>query len=270
MGWQDRPYAHSGYRYQGGGFSLGLPSPTRVVKYLILINIAIFVIQSLSAGLLERGFALISGIGGIIQFWRLVSYQFLHGDVFHLLFNMLGLYFFGPPIERLLGPVRFLLFYLICGIVGGLVFVVLGAVSVGRAYLIGASGSVLGLLAACAVLFPSMMIILVFFPLPIRAAAAILALIYGLNVISSGNLSDACHFGGMAAGFIYAYYKPFFDRFTIVAQTKRWESNFQRQVRDQEELDRLLEKIHKQGIHSLSWYEKWKLKRITERQRRER
>ncbi len=269
MGWRDRPYSSGGYSpYNDVGFSFGLPKPTPFVKYLLIINIGVFILQAIFRGTLEAGFALIAGPVGIVQFWRLVTYQFLHGDTFHLLFNMLGLYFFGPPIEQTFGSKRFLIFYFACGVVGGLIFILLGSSIAPGVYLIGASGSVLGLLSACAVMFPQMIIILLFFPVPIRIAALLLAGVYGLNVISTRNLSDACHFGGMLTGFLYTYYKPLFDRIVIKKKTISWEKQYQTQQKDQEELDKLLDKIHKKGIHSLTWYEKWKLKRITERQKR--
>ena len=269
MSWYDRDYYRekpSGYGHQG--LSFGFPPPTRYVKYLLIINIAVFIMQAIFRGQIEPKFALLDFRDiDISVVWRIITYQFLHGGTFHLLFNMLGLYFFGPPIERIWGSKKFLIFYLGCGVVGGIAYIILSALTGTSAFLIGASGAVLGLLAACAVLFPQMIIILLFFPVPIRFAALLLAGIYALNVISTGNLADACHFGGMAAGALYAYYKPFLSSFSQQRYFARKEQLFEQEREDQEIIDKILEKVHRNGINSLSWRERRTLKQITERQR---
>lgn len=271
MSWQDRDYNRGGpSSFSRGGMSIGFPKPTKYVKYLLIINIAIFVIQSITRGTLESGFALIGneGINSLLQSWRLITYQFLHGGTFHLLFNMLGLYFFGPPIENYWGSRPFLIFYLACGVVGGFAFIGLSMLTNQPSYLIGASGAILGLLAACAVLFPNMIIILLFFPVPIRFAALLLAGIYGLQIISKGDLSDACHFGGMATGFLYTYYGSFFSKLSAKRTSKRRSQSFQQEARDRQRVDEILDKVHRNGIQSLSWRERRTLKKITNRQRK--
>jgi len=67
-------------------------------------------------------------VGRVLQVWRLVTYQFLHGSAFHLLANMLGLFFLGPTLERHWGSKRFLVFYLFCGVAGGLSYYLLSRV----------------------------------------------------------------------------------------------------------------------------------------------
>ncbi len=269
MSWYDRDY----YRepssgFGGSGMSFGFPPPSKYVKYLLIINIAVFILQAIFRGRIEAAFALLSFRSlDVSVVWRIVTYQFLHGGTFHLLFNMLGLYFFGPPIERLWGSKKFLAFYLGCGVIGGLAYLALSAITGTAAFLIGASGAVLGLLAACAVLFPQMMIILLIFPVPIRFAALLLAGIYALNVISAGNLADACHFGGMLAGFIYTYYQPMLEDISRKRYWERQERLSKQEIEDQRKIDEILEKVHRDGINSLSWREKRTLKKITQRQR---
>ncbi|MHC4718517.1 MAG: rhomboid family intramembrane serine protease, partial [Planctomycetota bacterium] len=96
------------------------------------------------------------------QVWRLVTFQFLHGSVRHFMFNMLGLYFFAVPLERAWGGRKFIVFYLLSGVFGGLCFLVLMRfVELGPAMkLVGASGGILASLAACAILYPQMVFII--------------------------------------------------------------------------------------------------------------
>ena len=135
MGLHDRPYMRDDAAPMGGGglmrgMSVGLPKISRVVKWLLIINAAAFVLQLV----FEKNFNIpVSGwfgatVGGFWQIWRYLTFQFLH-DMFtpwHIVFNMLGLYILGTPLEQLWGPRRFLVFYLSCGAMAGLAFVILG------------------------------------------------------------------------------------------------------------------------------------------------
>ena len=113
MGWQDRHYQ------QGGGGGLGdRLSGASVVTWLLGINGVVFLLDSVLGGS-TRGNALAPSYWGHfsvdkaitgLQIWRGITYQFLHGNFFHLFFNMLALYFFGPLMERWWGSKRFLAF----------------------------------------------------------------------------------------------------------------------------------------------------------------
>lgn len=272
MSWRDRDYsrydANAG-RPRGTGMGFGLPKPTHIVKYLLIANIAIFVITSLDrAGALGGLLALKStGFGVVLEFWTLVTYQFVHANTFHILFNMIGLYFLGPPLEHHWGGRRFLTFYLGCGVAGGILFLLIGGMTGQLNLIVGASGAVLGLLAACAVLFPGMMIILLFFPVPIRVAAMLLGAIYALAVISEGNLSHACHLGGMAAGLAYVWLGPRWRERHAQRQAGSWQRRAQQEQAEQELVDRILDKVHREGIQSLTRREKRVLRDATDRQR---
>ncbi len=270
MSWRDRDYYQGQGTYNdGGGMGMGFPSPTVYVKYLLIANIAMFVLTSL-APRIEYFLVLPGGMGleTFFQPWRLVTYQFLHGSVTHILFNMLGLYFFGPPLERQWGSKRFLYFYLLCGVVGGLAFVAFSTMLGNPIPIVGASGAILGLLAACAILFPQMIIILILFPVPIRFAAILLAAMYGLNVIKTRDLADACHLAGMVTAFIYIMASPMWQRFRSHQRQMKQEKEYLAEDAEQKEVDRILEKVHQYGIQSLSGSEKKVLQNATDRQRR--
>ena len=166
--------AYNDYRPKGfGGFSFFPP----VIKNLLIINGIIFFF-SIVAQNIVIGEALLSNIitryFGLIPFnnpywsfypWQLITYQFLHGGFAHIFFNMLMLWMFGMEIENIMGSRKFLVFYLIAGIGGGLLQILLGG---GGGPIIGASGAVYGVMVAFALFFPDRMIY-IYFLFPVKA-----------------------------------------------------------------------------------------------------
>ena len=137
--------------------------------------------------------------------WQLVTYIFLHdpSSLFHILFNMLGLWMFGSELERVWGTRQFTKFFFICGIGAALFTVLLTPNSV--IPVIGASGAIYGVLLAFGLLFPNRIIIFIIFPIPARWFVAILG---GLAFFSSlsatgGGIAHVAHLGGMLCGFLY-------------------------------------------------------------------
>jgi membrane associated rhomboid family serine protease len=274
MGLYDRDYTKHNYRpsYHGGGGG-HMPMITPAVKALLIINAAFFVFDAISGNMLTKIFALANGGAYVWQIWRLIGYQFLHADVMHILLNMLGLFFLGNTLERFWGTKKFVIFYLSCGVAGGLFFFLFTALNfIGPAILVGASGSVLGLLAACAILFPNFVIFLYFFPVPIRIAAMILPLLYLLTILTGGPNSggEAAHLGGMAAGAIYVLWPKYKSHVGFGGKRPvDFTSHFTqpksgREKVDVMEVDRILKKVHDHGLHSLTETEKRTLRRATE------
>ena len=115
--------------------------------------------------------------------WQLATYMFLHGGIFHILFNMLALWMFGAELERVWGTRYFLKFYFVTGIGAGVLTVLFSllpfafAQQVQQSNIIGASGAIYGLLLAYALYFPDRPILLVIFPVPAKIAVAILGAI---------------------------------------------------------------------------------------------
>ena len=142
-----------------------------------------------------------------LQLWRFVTFQFLHGNLHHLVFNMLALYFFGPLVEFYLRPRQFLVFYLLCGVGGALFYLVLLMLGyrIGTATvpLVGASAGIFGILVACALIAPHAMVYL-FGLIPMRLVTlAYFFIIYAvLQVIFLGANAggEAAHLGGAAMG----------------------------------------------------------------------
>src|SRR4030042_2921977 len=164
MGLYDRDYTQANFRsqfYNSPQMRMIFPQVTPVVKGLLIINIAVFLVSFLIPPVGYFFFEWFSvypaNLGMSLQFWRPITYQFLHAGLWHIFWNMFILLFFGPMLERLWGSRKFLVFYLVCGAAGGLLYpllVLVGWLDIGR--LVGASGSILGMLAAGAMLFPNL------------------------------------------------------------------------------------------------------------------
>ncbi len=276
MGLYDRDYTQEGYDSHSGGrpnLRMLMPQLTPVVKWLLIINIAVFLIGYIipRLGDLIRDWCAVwpVTIGKTLQIWRLVTYQFLHGGLGHIFWNMFVLFFFGPMLERFWGSRKYLVFYLICGAMGGIFYPILthiGWLQAGK--LVGASGSILGMLAAAAILFPSM-IVYVFgiFPMKMSLMAAILAVMSILSIlrpdVSLNAEGEAAHLGGMVAGALYVLTENWRRKRKLRAGSGTWEKKLAAQGNLQAEVDRILEKVHQKGIHSLSFKEKRILRQAT-------
>jgi membrane associated rhomboid family serine protease len=269
MGIYDRDYTKASHEGAGPQVQYRLPPLTPAVKWLLIANIVIFLLEAIS-GEMDKGLDNLFVVWGavwpeslaeILQVWRLFTYQFLHSGLLHLIFNMLALFFVGPRLERFWGTRKFVPFYLLCGATGGLIYTVIAGIGVLPAMpLVGASGGILGVLAACAILFPGDVIIFIIIPMPIRVAALILTVIFiflsfsGLN--RGGNIA---HLGGMAAAAAYIWLGP------KISGKRRgaWDKRMEQQRRLQLEIDRVLDKVHEQGLASLSRSEKKMLQEAT-------
>jgi hypothetical protein len=132
--------------------------------------------------------------------------------------------------------------------------------------LLGASGSILGVLAACAILFPNSVIFLFIVPVPIRVGAIAFAIMFFVTLVTRGANAggEAAHLAGMATGAGYVLLQPIWDRFTLKMRSGSWEKRIEEGRRLQIEVDRILAKVHRSGLHSLTRREKITLKRATQ------
>ena len=290
MGLHDRPYwkdEQDGGAGGLGGVRIGMPKPGKMVKYLLIINLAVFLLQIISGLALKIELSLLFGatVADWWQVWRYVTFQFLHSrySLFHIGLNMLGLYMLGTPLEQRWGGRRFLRFYLSCGAVAGLAYVIVGALLEGAAWkpLIGASGGVYGILLAAAVLFPNFRVILVLFPVPIRLAAVII--FGGMILVLLGSVeqgvysgefwSHVAHMGGAGMAAVWLWVIPKVRgagaEWSRRSNEGAWQRKLQRQREEEAEIDRILQKIHDRGIGSLTRKEKRILQDTTRRQQKE-
>ncbi|UTC62733.1 rhomboid family intramembrane serine protease [Treponema sp. OMZ 787] len=173
---------------------------------IALINAAVFVLTSLF-----RNLSAYLGLVPVLviyaqTYWQFFTYQFVHGDFFHLTFNMLALFFFGAPVERKIGTKEFLLYYLLIGTIdGALSFFVYAATGFYNITLVGASGAIFGVLLLYAVIYPNSVIYL-WGLVPIPAPLLILgyAVIELISIFSVGDgIAHLTHFIGLLAGWAY-------------------------------------------------------------------
>lgn len=146
--------------------------------------------------------------------WQLLTYGFLHADIAHLFFNMFALYMFGGQIERVWGPRRFALYYVVCVVGAGLVQLIVATLSLhetGQPYpTVGASGGVFGILLAFGMLFPHARLMLIIPPIPMKARTFVI--LYGLVELFMGvfyrnsGIAHFAHLGGMLFGFVLIQY----------------------------------------------------------------
>lgn len=199
-----------------------------VTTWIIVINVAVFVLDFLLG---RAGYAYLVQFPGrppqvfgflefwghysialsvqALQVWRFITFQFLHANISHILFNMLALYFFGPMIEAYLGRRRFVAFYLLSGIGGPIAygffwyFRFLNVDS--TTPLVGASAGVFGVLVAAARIAPNTTVLIYgSFPAKLKTVAWVMIAIAVFTVFSHGQNAggEAAHLGGAAVGYL--------------------------------------------------------------------
>ena len=194
---------------------------TPIVKLLIITNVIVFSFEFLFKGFViadipfkiwwMKNFALMplnglnvgNGIVFNFEIWQLITYQFLHGDFWHLFFNMFMLWMFGRELEEFWGSAKFVSFYLLCGVGAGLLHMLV-SISLGQiAPAVGASGSLYGLFFGFIMFNPDRRLIIfpIFIPLKakwIGIGLVIISVIGGLN--SSDGIAHFAHLGGGIMG----------------------------------------------------------------------
>jgi membrane associated rhomboid family serine protease len=222
----------------------------KAVRTLIAVNGLVFVLQWVVGPRMIEAFGLFPyAAWSRFHVWQLFTYLFLHGNFFHILINMYTLWVFGTEVEHLWGSRAFVRYYAVTGIGAGIVHTILTPHSMIPT--IGASGAVLGVLTAYALLFPDRVITLfLFFILPIRMRARTLALIFA-------------DLGGMLVGYLYA--RPSGLLVWFKKLWNRWQRDRQIHVswKDKEDLaglrrrvDDILDKANRVGIQNLDPEEK--------------
>jgi len=181
------------------------------LKWLIISNVAVFVLSFLGGSWVQRNLTVLFALyaeGAVrsLFVWQLFTYMFLHGGITHLLFNMLTLWFFGSQLERDWGTRRFLKYYFYCGIAAGIcVLAVNMAIGDWVRPTIGASGAIFGVLVAFGVLYPNQTVLMNFlFPIKAKYMVMIYAAIELLMTFGPNTgISTIAHLGGMAFGYVY-------------------------------------------------------------------
>lgn len=279
-----------------------------VVKWLMIINIAIFLIDVLwkASGELFGPLGAYGhfSVGTVFehgQVWRFLTFQFLHGSVGHLFFNMFALYMFGAFVEQWWGSRKFVVFYLASGCSGALFYSLLyslglfgkDAINLGGGFalpaeyipLVGASAGIYACLIGVAVIAPNLQIRLLFPPIPMKMRTFALGILGIAVLVTFMNWSnaggEAGHLGGAILGFILMKYPrslAWLDRWPTRPSAGRGKSRrtFDAKVvketkirprthihLDDSEVDRILDKVNREGLQSLTEKERDVLRRAS-------
>lgn len=234
---------------------------TPVVRLLLIANVAAFFVQSALPGLAEA-FVFVPALA-LLRPWTVVTYMFLHGDLMHLLFNMLALFFFGPRVEERILSRPFAILYFLSGVTGALLSVIFSPGSP----IIGASGGVFGVMLAFAWFWPDERIFIWgVLPVPARMLViftTLLALWSGFGGVGGG-IAHFAHLGGYLGAFLYLRWldhkRTAFKRLATaappdaarrVAGYKAIDLTRVHEV-NRDEVNRILDKISAQGLGSLT------------------
>ena len=289
MGLYDRGYVRNPYstddRHDGdSSLRLGL-SNTAMVTIIIVVTSVIYL-----ADFLTRSRAILPVLELTSNTWtqplvwfRYLTYGFVHSpsSIFHLIFNMMGLFFLGPQVEQRLGKYEFLRFYLISILVGGIVW---GAIHTGRnSSVVGASGGVQAVVMLFVLQNPQATLML-YFAIPVKAwVLGVLMLVSNLFSTRDGTAVEV-HLAGIAFSAAY-FYIPFnlhwlsWDRwFSLQSRQSRATERRRAKLRvhappestatdDEIDADRILDKIHREGEASLTASERTILERYSRKMR---
>ncbi|HUH13033.1 MAG TPA: rhomboid family intramembrane serine protease [Longimicrobiales bacterium] len=270
------------YRDSFGSFGYTL---TPRVKQLLIANGVVFLVLWVLPFLRPYLWFVASDV--LVQPWTLLTYMFVHAGLWHLLFNMLGLFFFGPPLESRWGSREFLKYYLICGVAGALLSLLFAP----NAAIVGASGAVLGVMLAFAMNWPdSPIYIWGIFPVKAKWLVLIIGLFTVMSAVEGARdgVAHFAHLGGLVAGLIYLKMdwrgsgslgslkkRVTRSRIRVVEERGRSDapprpSTRRRPVEEEQlldDVDRVLDKISREGMASLSEEERALLDHVSRRYR---
>jgi len=255
------------------------------VKWLMIINGAVFLIQQIAGLIIPNGMEYIFGVshdGFINNFmiWQPFTYMFLHGGWMHIFFNLLGIWMFAGELELVWGRIKFIRYYMLSGLGAGLFIALMNYIAFinygSSAVTIGASGALYAVLLAYAILWPDREVMLYFlFPVKIKYLVLGFGLMEFFGTLSStagtgGNISHIGHLGGIISGFILIRLMrsskslnknrvSFFEKFRKRNRLTKKKKVIDDRIEAKRIIDELLGKIAKSGMSSLTQDEKKKL-----------
>jgi rhomboid family protein len=238
---------------------------TPVVRFLLIANVAAFFTQSMLPEV-ANAFVFVPALI-LYRPWSIITYMFLHGNLMHIGFNMLSLWFFGPRVESMIGTRRFAILYFLSGVSGALLSFVFSPTSP----IIGASAGVFGVMMAFAYFWPDVPILIWgVIPVPARMLVIITTLLAfwsGFGGMQRG-VAHFAHLGGYAGAYLYL---KWLDRARSTFRRKAtapppeaarrvegWKAIDLGSVHEvnREQVNRILDKISAQGVGSLTPEEK--------------
>jgi membrane associated rhomboid family serine protease len=266
-------YTSPGYRRS---FQSNYSTPNGV-KYLILINIIVFVLVEISGAKYSYFFQQFGLVPQKVltesAIWQPFTYLFLHGGFVHILFNMFVLWMFGKDLERVWGQTEFFKYYFISGFGAGLVTILFSSNS--HVPIVGASGAIYGLLLAYGLMYPNRLVYLYgIFPIKVKFMVAALALIAFFASLSpeQSTISHLTHLSGMGIGFLYLRSGTLKKRLRLVhleKEIKKEQSSMKNKrnmdVEFRKKVDSVLEKLNETSWEELTKEEQHILQEASQR-----
>ena len=232
---------------------------TPVVLALLVANVVMFIVQQLVGGNIAQVLGLSVKYFGP---WQFITSMFLHGDVTHIFFNMFALMILGKDVERSIKSVPFVVLYFTAGIFAGLCYLGFSAITgATQVPAIGASGAVFGILMAFAYYYPQRQIWFI----PARYFVWILI---GIETVlmatgAQGNVAHVAHIGGVLWGLAFLRGRPWWDNLLLAQKQRRATGEADKYRQKRRRVDKLLEKINREGIASLTNEERDFLKKAS-------
>jgi len=218
-------------------------SLTPVVRSIIMVNACVwFVLVIILQGLFSDKNIVFHFLGLVpskiishFWFWQIFTYLFVHATgFFHIFFNMFALWMFGTELERLWGSRFFLIYYFVCGVGAGLIYLI--SLLLGISFfetnpnsifipMVGASGAIFGILFAYGLIFSERIIFfMMIFPIKARYFTILIGLIEFASLVNSGTggpISHLAHLSGFISGFLFLQIWKLIQNFKIYQQRKR-------------------------------------------------
>jgi len=255
------------FQSQQTQFTWNPRSFTGAIKVLIIINLAMYFLQTIFVRIdLIPIFGLsTSTVWPLV--WQPVTYMFMHGGFWHVAINMFVLWMFGGELESIWGRNDFLKYYFVTGVGAGLIWVIFNIGGSG-AILIGASGAVYGILMAYGLIFPNRTVYL-YFLVPIKVKWFVIfigAMAFFSSMGAGSSISHLTHLSGMLIGYIYLRFSDHwrnisfnFRKKYVELRTTQKQKSKEQNAKLQQEVDMLLDKANICGWESLSEDEQAKL-----------
>lgn len=253
-----------GAGFDSGALAFAFPRLTPVVKLILIVCGVLQLAQLVSQGQVGDWLALSAariGANPLLGIPNFFTYMWVHdyGGLGHLVMNMLALWFFGSMIEEEIGARAFFRVFVASGLGGGLLWVIAAQLTgIPGAAVLGASGGVYGILTFAAFRHPRMRVILILFPIMLAwlvgglAVFAVYDMIVQLQRGGAGGTAHAAHVGGMVAGFVFFRFRGSLARSDVEREARAALAARNRLKADEAELDRILAKIHSEGMTKLT------------------
>lgn len=252
---------------------------------LIVLNVAVFLTVNIGINIAHVYLTPYLGLPISLEefpykFWTIFTYMFTHESLMHVFYNLILLFFSGQIFYSILGEKRLVYVYVMSGLFGGLLFMILGLLmpeTFGGHYLIGASAAVLGVISAVAMYAPNLPVnVFMLIEMPYKYFALLIFVVSTVIDFAVNTGGKISHLGGAAFGIIYGYYlkngKDLFD-ITLISKSKKnlkvvhrsEQTHTKSDKSDDVYLDKLLDKISKSGYDSLTKKEKDDLFKLSQK-----